>query len=328
VIFLPDEKTLIEKIYSAFFIQVFPLDLKIVVIWLLASILTIYLPYLNATPLRYVFTIPVVLFIPGYCLFAALFPQNGDLTLLERIALSFGFSIVIVPLIGLGLNFTPWGIRLEPLIISLTFFTWVTVLIAHYRRTLIPFEEQFRLPFFDIVGSIRKGIFSASDSRTVQILNITLVFTIVIALIVTMYIIVVPKEGERFTEFYILGEKQEAADYPDWIIVGENYPMYVGIGNHEYHNITYTIETWMISSEIDSANNTSHIIDMDPSDRLSITLTHNETSIIPYNLSVKRTGYNRVEFLLFKENVPSFHVTGSDRINASYRNLHLWIIDH
>jgi hypothetical protein len=35
-----------------------------------------------------------------------------------------------------------------------------------------------------------------------------------------------------------------------------------------------------------------------------------------------------VEFLLFEEDVPGFEVTGSDRINASYRNLHLVLPDH
>jgi hypothetical protein len=32
-----------------------------------------------------------------------------------------------------------------------------------------------------------------------------------------------------------------------------------------------------------------------------------------------------VEFLLFNEGGPGLDVTGSDRINASYRDLHLWI---
>jgi len=64
---------------------------------------------------------------------------------------------------------------------------------------------------------------------------------------------------------------------------------------------------------------------MDPNDKLSLTLAHNETRIIPYNLSVKKTGYNRFEFLLYKEIVPGFEVSGNDRINASYRNLHLWV---
>jgi hypothetical protein len=66
---------------------------------------------------------------------------------------------------------------------------------------------------------------------------------------------------------------------------------------------------------------------MDPNDRLTFTLAHNETRTIPYNLSVKRTGYDRAEFLLFNEIVPNFNVAGSDRINASYRNLHLWAVE-
>ena len=64
---------------------------------------------------------------------------------------------------------------------------------------------------------------------------------------------------------------------------------------------------------------------MDPLDRLSLTLIPNQTVIIPYNLSVNKTGYNRVEFLLFNENIPGYEISVGDRINASYRNLHLWL---
>jgi hypothetical protein len=42
--------------------------------------------------------------------------KEGGIDGLERVALSFGISIVIVPLIGLVLHFTPWGIRLVPVI--------------------------------------------------------------------------------------------------------------------------------------------------------------------------------------------------------------------
>jgi hypothetical protein len=64
---------------------------------------------------------------------------------------------------------------------------------------------------------------------------------------------------------------------------------------------------------------------MDPIDQQSVTLENNETMIIPYTLSLKKSGYNRVEFLLFNESVPGPDESGSDRINASYRNLHLWV---
>jgi uncharacterized membrane protein len=104
--------------------------------------------------------------------------------------------------------------------------------------------------------------------------------------------------------------------------------MYVGIGNHEYQDVTYTIETWMLRTEFDNVTNISRIKVMDPNARLSLTLVHNETTIIPYNLSFNKTGYNRVEFLLFDEDVPGFEVSGSDRINASYRDLHLMVIGY
>jgi uncharacterized membrane protein len=272
-----------------------------------------------------VLTLPVVLFIPGYCLIAALFPKKGDIGLIERIMLSIGVSIAVVSLIGLGLNFTPWGIRLDPIVISLTLFTYVMILVAGYQRALLPVEERFRIPFSAIAGGIRQQFLPPGESKIDHLLSIVLTLVILVVIITTVYVIVAPKEGERFTEFFILGENRTATNYPDLIIAGQNYPMFIGVGNYEYRKINYTIETWMVHTEFDNVTNISRIIAMDPNDHLSFTLTHNATTIIPYNLSVKKTGYDRVEFLLFNESIPSLDVTGSDRINASYRDLHLWV---
>jgi uncharacterized membrane protein len=99
----------------------------------------------------------------------------------------------------------------------------------------------------------------------------------------------------------------------------------VGVGNHEHQNADYTIETWLLRREFDNATNTSRLIAMDPGDRLAVTLAHNETFVIPYNLSVRKTTYNRVEFLLFKDRAPGADITGDDRITMSYRNVNMWI---
>jgi len=326
VILLHDEKR-IKKNDPTFFRQRFPADLILVVVWLAASIVSIYIPFLNATPLRFILVLPVILFIPGYCLVAAFFPKESDIELIERIALSFGLSIAVVPLIGFGLNFTQWGIRLDPIVISLTLFTFVMVLIAFYRRACLPLNEQFRIPFSEIGRSIRKGIFPGGKSRVDQILTVTLSLVVVITIITTIYVFTVPKEGEHYTDFFVLGENRTAANYPDLVNTSQNYPIYIGIGNHEYRDTNYTLETWILRTEFNNITNTTQILAMDPNDRLLLTLSHNETKIIPYNLSFKKTGYTRVEFLLFKEIVPGFEVTGSDRINASYLNLHLWVTD-
>ena len=56
---------------------------------------------------------------------------------------------------------------------------------------------------------------------------------------------------------------------------------------------------------------------MDPLYRQSLVLSHNETIIIPYTLFVNKTGYDRVEFMMFNESVPGPEVSGVDRINSS-----------
>ena len=319
------EKKPVVALYSAFFEQGIPLDLALVVVWLAVSIIAIYLPVLNDTTLRIVLTLPVILFIPGYGLIAALFPKEGDVDLLERIMLSIGLSIAVVPLIGLGLNFTPWGIRLEPLVVSIMLFTWVMIVVAQYRRAILPSEERFRVSFFASAGRIREEFLPPWGSRVDRLLNGILVLVAIVAILTTAYVIAFPKQGERFSEFYILGEKQRSADYPEMILAGQPYQMYIGLGNHEYRNVTYTIETWTLRTEFDTVTNTTSILSMDSLDRQSLVLSHNETMTIPYTLFVNKTGDNRVEFLLFKENIPNSDVTNSDRINASYRDLHLWV---
>jgi uncharacterized membrane protein len=312
-----------EKIYTAFFEERLPADLIIALLWLAAAILAIYVPILNESPVRVVLALPVILFLPGYCLIAALFCRKDDIDLIERVALSFGLSIAVVPLIGLGLNFTPWGIRLEPIVISLSLFTVAMVLIAHYRRSLLPAGERFSVPFAEITQSVKTSLFPSEGTRVDRILSFVLIIAILAAVLTVVYVIAVPKEGERFTEFFVLGEKQKAADYPDRITVGTEYPLYIGVGNHEYRTIPYHIETYGTYMAFDNVTNTSSITLMDPLWQESLTLAHNETRTIPYSLSVGQTGYNRIEFLLFNETVPDPSVTGSDRINASYRDLHL-----
>jgi len=75
-----------------------------------------------------------ILFLPGYTLIEALFPKRNDLDGIERLALSIGLSLAVTPLIGLLLNYTPWGIRLNPIIISLTIFTLTMSLLATHRK--------------------------------------------------------------------------------------------------------------------------------------------------------------------------------------------------
>ncbi len=86
------------------------------------------------TYLRVVCGAVFALLLPGAVFIEALYPQREDLEQLERFGLSVGMSLALVPLVGLVLNYTPWGIRLDPVFFSLSMLTIVFGLIGVYRK--------------------------------------------------------------------------------------------------------------------------------------------------------------------------------------------------
>jgi len=302
-----------------------PLDLRVIGAWVFVTLAAIYLPVVNQTPLRVAAALPFILFIPGYLLIAALFPGREDLDWIERIALSFGLSIAVVPLIGLALNYTPWGIRLDPVVTALVIFCIAMGAAAHWRRMLLEPEARLEIPVAAVAAGIREEFFSAGQSRLDRALSVILVIAIVAAVATTIYVIAVPKEGERFTEFYILGEKGKAADYPTDLRAGREQTIIVGIGNHEYDTVTYTVEIWEVDREFDERLNRSWVESERLLSAFPVTVAHNETWEEPVAFTPQRPETNRIEFLLWKGDPPSTAVTGTDRVNASYRDLHLWV---
>lgn len=90
---------------------------------------------------RHVFGAVFVLWMPGYTFIKALFPRklpiqtsSSELDKVERIALSIGMSLALVPLVGLLLNYTPWGIRLTPITLSLLALTLTLATAAVFRE--------------------------------------------------------------------------------------------------------------------------------------------------------------------------------------------------
>ncbi|OPX72022.1 MAG: hypothetical protein A4E39_01717 [Methanoregulaceae archaeon PtaB.Bin152] len=313
------------RLFSSFSPENTPADLVIVYLWTVLSALAIYAPVVNETPLRLILALPMVLFFPGYSLIAALFPGRGEIDGLERLALSFGLSIAVVPLIGLVLNYTPFGIRLDPVVTSLVIFTLCMAVSAQVRRAGLPRSERFEVPFREMWAALRAEFFPSESSRIDRALSAILLVAIVAAVATTVYVVVVPKEGEKFTEFYILGKEGKAADYPTDLRAGQAESIIIGVGNHEYRNVTYFVELHFVDQEFDPATNTSTVRSMERIASFPVTLMHNTTSQEQHTFSVNRTGGNQLKFLLFMDEAPPDSLWGAERINQSYRDLHLWV---
>lgn len=206
------------------------LPLALLVIVLIAAI-TLF----PSNILRIILGLPFVLFFPGYTLMAALFPRRESVSGIERVALSFGMSIAVVPLIGLILNYTPWGIRLESILYSIASFIFITAAIAWLRRRKLPKEERFGVEFQ--LKMPRRGISSRDKA-----LSIILALAIVGALGMISYVIATPKVGQKFTEFYVLASEGKTTDYPKELKVGQEGRVTIGVVNNEHEIVNYRLE--------------------------------------------------------------------------------------
>ncbi|MDY6912232.1 MAG: DUF1616 domain-containing protein, partial [Chloroflexota bacterium] len=118
--------------------------MDLILIMLLTGILAPVIELTTGVP-RIILGTIFLLFFPGYTLMAALFPRKDSMDGVERVALTFVMSFALVSLTGLVLNFTPWGIRLNPIFIAIASLIFIFSLAGLYRRGGLPSGEEFRV---------------------------------------------------------------------------------------------------------------------------------------------------------------------------------------
>ena len=122
-----------------------------ITIAILAVAIVLVIP-VNVYPLSYIRTVFGTLFIlwlPGYATTKMLFPKHMPIKTssenfesIERIALSLGMSFALVPIVGLILNYTPFGLTLNPIVFSLLFVTITFATVAIVQEHKIKLREK------------------------------------------------------------------------------------------------------------------------------------------------------------------------------------------
>ncbi len=315
----------------------FPIDLVLCMVWSFIIIPVALFNLIN--PIRILLGIPFMLFIPGYVLLSALFPfkrQGESLSVIEKIGLSLGTSVAIVPLFGLALNFSPGGIRLQSLLFVLGLFIFSVGFIALYRWFKTLPKERFCV-CLNILPL-------KSNNRVNGLLTSILVILIIISILLLFYVIVIPKTGEKFTEFYILDSNRKADEYPQNLSVGEMSSVILGITNHEYRDVSYTIEIWLVNEtmeyNISESRNITLIKNIWFIDKITILLNHTQVNLEPkqvpqweynFSFSFDKVGNFKLAFFLFttpSENYiqyEDYKDKAEELINSAYRYLHLWV---
>jgi uncharacterized membrane protein len=205
--------------------------LILVIILSILFLLIIYL--VPQSVVRIALGLPFLLYFPGYALISALFLDKQEMEPLERIALRIILSVTIAGLIGFALNYTPLGIRLEPVLLSITLFIILISSIALIRQALSTNGIKYYSELIIRVPGWQGSTFNKT-------LSLVLIICIAGAFGVLGYTIAFPKNGEKFTEFYILGLNGKAQDYPTTIYLKNDQVKSVQYGN----TVLDTVNNW------------------------------------------------------------------------------------
>ena len=284
-----------------------------------------------------------LLFLPGYAVVSLLFPghepaverldQEGEpvaprfqfrsrsgIDALERVTLAVGLSAVITPVTALVLNFTPWGIRVGPLVVALAGITLTATVLAAFVRWRLPPEARFAPNLLPKASPL----FSGSRDGGFRAANVIFAVGLLVAVAGIGYAVAVPQTGEQFTELYLLDEDENgtlvADDYPE-LAAGEPASVSAGVENHEGQQVTYTLVAEL--QQVERTDNGTTVSGEREVHRTDLSLADGETAqveieLTPEEAEAEADGDLRLQVLLFRGPVPEDPSAAS-----AYRSVHL-----
>lgn len=322
------------------------LDLAFVVLW---TCFTVTLVSQGATGwLRTAAIVPFVTLFPGYVLLATLFPSGGThrtypfdrnesglenpmptksgVDGAERFAFSVLLSVVVVAVVALIANFTPWGVTVVPILFGVAGWTLLWTLGALVSRVRLDPAERYVPRPLGLVSALRfSGGPSASwgnESRSTMF-DVALGLSILVFATSLGYAAVNPPQEAKasgFTEFYVETENVSGdveSTYPSQFAPGETRTVPVGIANHEQRSVDYHLV--VLEQRVDDSGENASVRSEAELDRRTVSLGHGERTVLPLSVSPTKTGTDlRLLVLLYEDSPPA-----DPALDSAYRSLRL-----
>ncbi|MBX0288389.1 DUF1616 domain-containing protein [Haloarcula salinisoli] len=328
-----------------------PADLLAVLSFVGLTDLVILLPIFEESLVRAVLGLVFVLFVPGYVLVSALFPEAGRPRSLdqstgeptptgllrsgreriagridgpERLALSVALSIAVVAVLVIGTALTPLPYAVVPTTLLLSAATVTGTAVAARRRLQVPEHSRFSVPVREWVAD-GTGFITGPGSRNVTVLNVALAVAVLFAVGTLGFAVLAPQGGEQFTSFYALTETDDgelvADGYPTEFAAGEQQSVVLAIDNHEGESAAYTVVVQLQRVQPTANETETDVVERAQLDRLRTRVGANESWRDSYQIQPTMSGENlRVAFLLYRGSAPS-----NPTAENAYRELHLWV---
>ena len=313
-----------------------PLDAVLVVgVLALAAGLSLLPP---ASPLRVLLALPALFLLPGYGLALAVFPARrterrgrgsvrevaaraagggpAGLDVVERLALSFGLSVFLLPVLALALSLAGVAFTALTVLPAVGGFALAALGVGHYRRSRLPRNRRYLPTVGDAAAAV--GMLGAGEGVD-RALNVALVVAVVGASAGLGLGIAAPQDGSSFTQVSLLTEDLEgdlsASDYPTELAVDESAELVLSVQNREGEPTAYTavVQVQQVGPNGSVTERTE--------------LTRFEREVLPgmtwrarHDLRIPTAGEDqRVIYLLYRGEAPA-----EPTLENAYRHVYFW----
>lgn len=274
------------------------------------------------SPLRVAVVLVSLLFLPGYALTTVLFPTHPEYgqekrvwltaaldgrlsatpTLGERLLLSFGLSLAVVPLAGLLLSVLSLGYDAQTIGNATTVLVLLPVLLGTIRRLQMPEDVRYNVSFRYTLAHVRDGLVGTGRADTLS--NVAIALGVVSIVTVSAFALAVPQSGGEYTEFSLLTQSEGGAlvadDYPSEFAVGESRSLTFWVGNNEQAPVTYDVV--VLLERVDGSGT---VVERTELDRYRHTV-EDDAWVRQHSVTPTMTGDDlRLTYLLYRGDAPA-----------------------
>jgi uncharacterized membrane protein len=316
-----------------------PGDLVAVGGFLLLAVLVQFLAPSGAVFLRALVGLPLLFFVPGYAVVAALFPgrrrsagrgrealarrlttrRDRGIDSAERLALAFGTSVALLAPLGLVISVAGLPYTTGTVVATMSAFTAVVLVLAVVSRNRLPQTERYQIGGGGATG-VRDGLFG--EGGVDAVLNVALALVVMLSVVGVGYAVIVPNGGDSFTTATLVTADGQggyvAADYPDTI--GEDgAPLTVQLENSEGTTTSYTVVAEL--QRVEQSGDALTVLQETELTRMQATLSPGETWRQQHTVEPALGGENlRLIYHVYKGDAPENPST-----ETAYRYVTTWV---
>lgn len=303
---------------------------------LLSCLLVIGLP--EGSALRLVTAGVALLFLPGYALTLAVFPESrteeneaqtplnrrysestmSALDPFERIALAFGFGVCLMPVYGYVVGVAGAGYEPRTVIVLVSVATTLFTALAAIRHRISPTQIDPPSPFVYLAETVTDEVSAPTPGK--RALNVAVVVMLILATATLTAAMASPAESPEYTTAVLLTETDEgelvADGYPDQLRAGETADLILRVENHESQAVDYEV---VVQLQRVSADGT--VTEVSVRDQFGQTVDPGSAWEQDHRVTSDMSGERlRLVYLIYKGEAPA-----EPTLSNSYRNLTLWV---